>query len=237
MKEQPASSFPPRVGPSLPPPVAKLENEPSEAEITAALEAAAAAAAGGATQPASASAAAGAAPRAAEPAAPPPKQEINYALSGRLAQAAQPTTLPGTTNVGYSEPPDARLPDDHWRLYVFKDGSVLGDPLSLHRKSCYMFGRDENAVDIHVAHPSCSKQHAVIQFRLREVQLPDGQLDHVVKSVRTRGTRAKASACCFLLLSASNTHFAPLAMFHLRLQAVSDGPRFDERHASDGHET
>jgi smad nuclear-interacting protein 1 len=29
----------------------------------------------------------------------------------------------------------------------------------------YLVGRDEKVCDLPVAHPSCSKQHAVIQFR------------------------------------------------------------------------
>lgn len=35
----------------------------------------------------------------------------------------------------------------------------------LGRQSCYLFGRDRAIVDIPTEHPSCSKQHAVIQFR------------------------------------------------------------------------
>lgn len=54
-----------------------------------------------------------------------------------------------------------------WRLYVFKDGE-LKDTLHLHRQSAYLVGRHDIA-DLKVEHPSCSKQHAVIQFRLREV--------------------------------------------------------------------
>lgn len=35
----------------------------------------------------------------------------------------------------------------------------------LGRQSCYLLGRDRAVVDIPTEHPSCSKQHAVIQFR------------------------------------------------------------------------
>ena len=52
-------------------------------------------------------------------------------------------------------------------MYVFKDGE-LKDTLHLHRQSAYLIGRHDIA-DLKVEHPSCSKQHAVIQFRLREV--------------------------------------------------------------------
>ena len=45
--------------------------------------------------------------------------------------------------------------------------SSLADPdmLVLGRQSCYLFGRDRMVADIPVEHPSCSKQHAVLQFR------------------------------------------------------------------------
>lgn len=36
----------------------------------------------------------------------------------------------------------------------------------LGRQSCYLLGRDRQVVDIPTEHPSCSKQHAVVQFRL-----------------------------------------------------------------------
>ena len=50
-------------------------------------------------------------------------------------------------------------------MYVFK-GEEQIEILHLHRKSSYLFGRDERVADIHTAHPSCSKQHAVLQYRL-----------------------------------------------------------------------
>lgn len=34
--------------------------------------------------------------------------------------------------------------------------------------SCYIFGRDRAVADIPTDHPSCSKQHAVLQFRAVE---------------------------------------------------------------------
>lgn len=37
------------------------------------------------------------------------------------------------------------------------------DLLHLQRQSAYLVGRDKTVVDIPVDHPSCSKQHAVIQ--------------------------------------------------------------------------
>ena len=92
--------------------------------------------------------------------------------------------------LNFSEPIDARLPSNRWRIYVFKDSASstggtsskdkdkdkreedkrdkdasLLDTIAVHRKSCYLFGRDDRVSDISVLHPSCSKQHAVLQFR------------------------------------------------------------------------
>lgn len=33
------------------------------------------------------------------------------------------------------------------------------------RSSCYLFGRERRVADVPTDHPSCSKQHAVLQFR------------------------------------------------------------------------
>jgi smad nuclear-interacting protein 1 len=40
------------------------------------------------------------------------------------------------------------------------------DLLHLSRQSCYLFGRDQAVVDVPLEHTSCSKQHAVLQYRL-----------------------------------------------------------------------
>mmetsp|Transcript_11781 Transcript_11781/g.15298 ORF Transcript_11781/g.15298 Transcript_11781/m.15298 type:complete len:148 (-) Transcript_11781:90-533(-) len=66
----------------------------------------------------------------------------------------------------WSEPPDAHMPKKRWRIYVFKNDEIL-DTLHIHRQSAYLVGREEKIADILVEHPSCSKQHAVIQFRVK----------------------------------------------------------------------
>uniref|UniRef100_A0A0V0HCF5 Putative ovule protein n=1 Tax=Solanum chacoense TaxID=4108 RepID=A0A0V0HCF5_SOLCH len=81
--------------------------------------------------------------------------------------------MPGITLL-FNEPPDARKPDIRWRLYVFKGGEVLNEPLYVHRQSCYLFGRERRVADIPTDHPSCSKQHAVLQYRQVEKDKPDG---------------------------------------------------------------
>lgn len=41
----------------------------------------------------------------------------------------------------------------------------LQEPLPIHRQSLYLFGRERRVADVPTDHPSCSKQHAVLQFR------------------------------------------------------------------------
>ncbi|CAO3574718.1 unnamed protein product [Mortierella alpina] len=90
------------------------------------------------------------------------KEKPNFGLSGSLA-AETNTTVNGTL-LKYNEPPEARKPSQKWRLYVFKGDKEI-DLLHIHRQSAFLFGRDRNVVDIPIDHPSCSKQHAVLQFR------------------------------------------------------------------------
>ncbi|CAD7695264.1 unnamed protein product [Ostreobium quekettii] len=102
----------------------------------------------------------------------------NFGLSGKLAEEAN--TEKGVV-LKYSEPPEASKPDLRWRLYVFKNGEVCGEPIPVHRQSCYLFGRDRNVVDIPTDHPSCSKQHAVLQFRIVEEMDVSGMTRRAVK--------------------------------------------------------
>ncbi|KAI0801958.1 SMAD/FHA domain-containing protein [Irpex lacteus] len=97
---------------------------------------------------------------------PEDKAKPNFAPSGLLAAATKTVKhADGTgTVLKYHEPPEARKPVVGWRLYVFK-GKEQTDLLHIHRQSAYLIGRDRLVVDITVDHPSCSKQHAVIQFR------------------------------------------------------------------------
>ena len=98
------------------------------------------------------------------------KQKPNYGASGKLA--AETNTVAGTDIIlKYNEPPEARKPSaaQQWRMYEFKGSNP--DPLStteLHTRSCWLFGRETAVVDFPIEHPSCSKQHAVIQFRYVE---------------------------------------------------------------------
>ncbi|PPR07107.1 hypothetical protein CVT24_010943 [Panaeolus cyanescens] len=94
------------------------------------------------------------------------KRKPNFAPSGLLA--AETNTVKaadGTSTVlKYNEPPEARKPALGWRLYVFKD-TAEPDLLHIYRQSAYLVGRDRLVADIALDHPSCSKQHAAIQYR------------------------------------------------------------------------
>ncbi|KAI6114412.1 SMAD/FHA domain-containing protein [Pisolithus sp. B1] len=103
---------------------------------------------------------------------PEDKAKPNFNPSGLLAAATNTVKLSdGTSTVlKYNEPPEARKPTLGWRLYVFK-GKDQVDLLHINRQSAYLLGRDRTVVDILIEHPSCSKQHAVIQHR--QVQVKD----------------------------------------------------------------
>ncbi|CAI0436482.1 unnamed protein product [Linum tenue] len=105
------------------------------------------------------------------------KQKPSFELSGKLA--AETNRVRGVTLL-FNEPPEARKPNIRWRLYVFKGGEALNEPLYIHRQSCYLFGRERRVADVPTDHPSCSKQHAVIQFRQVEKEQSDGTLSKKV---------------------------------------------------------
>lgn len=101
---------------------------------------------------------------------PGDKQKPNFSLSGKLTE--ETNTYRGVV-IKYSEPPEARKPKRRWRLYPFK-GEKAMQTLYIHRESAYLIGRDRKVVDLPVDHPSCSKQHAVLQYRLVPFTREDG---------------------------------------------------------------
>jgi smad nuclear-interacting protein 1 len=106
------------------------------------------------------------------------KQKPSFELSGNLA--AETNRFRGITLL-FNEPPEARPPKIRWRLYVFKGGEALNEPLFVHRQTCYLFGRERRVADIPTDHPSCSKQHAVLQYRQVDVEQEDGMLSKAIK--------------------------------------------------------
>jgi len=97
------------------------------------------------------------------------KEGVNLGLSGALA--ADTNSFNGTV-VKYAEPAEARKPKKKWRLYVFKGNEEL-PILYIHRQSAYLLGRDRKIADIALDHPSCSKQHSALQYRLVPYTRPD----------------------------------------------------------------
>ncbi|KAI0707502.1 SMAD/FHA domain-containing protein, partial [Fomitopsis betulina] len=122
------------------------------------------------------------------PSAPKPddseedKAKPNFNPSGLLAAATKTVkNVDGTSTVlKYHEPPEARKPAVGWRLYVFK-GKEQVDVLHIHRQSAYLIGRDRAVADLAIEHPSCSKQHAVIQFRQVHENNEFGDVKNVIK--------------------------------------------------------
>ncbi|QKX56804.1 uncharacterized protein TRUGW13939_03911 [Talaromyces rugulosus] len=98
------------------------------------------------------------------------KEKPNFTNTGRLAAESNTVTVNGGSVVlKYHEPAEARKPPakDDWRLYVFKGDDLL-EMVGLNERSCWLIGREKMVVDFSIEHPSCSKQHAAIQFRYLE---------------------------------------------------------------------
>ena len=105
-----------------------------------------------------------------------PKDKPDFELSGKLTEDTN--TYKGVV-IKYNEPPEARKAKKRWRLYPFKNDEAL-KPFHMHRQSAYLFGRDRLVADIPVDHPSCSKQHAVYQYRMVPYEKEDGRKAHKV---------------------------------------------------------
>ncbi|KAL7667672.1 hypothetical protein ACOME3_010506 [Neoechinorhynchus agilis] len=95
---------------------------------------------------------------------------VNFDLTGNLLRDTN--TYRGIV-IKYSQPNEARRPRKRWRLYPFKEGQNI--PFySVHRQSAYLFGRNRLVADIPIDHPSCSSQHAVLQYRSVQFDRADG---------------------------------------------------------------
>jgi smad nuclear-interacting protein 1 len=104
--------------------------------------------------------------------APVEKEKPNFSVSGALLKDTN--TYKGFV-IKYSEPIEARKPKRRWRLYVFKGEQEL--PMyQIHRQSAYLIGRERAICDLPIDHPSCSSQHAVLQYRLMDYKRDDGSM-------------------------------------------------------------
>jgi smad nuclear-interacting protein 1 len=92
------------------------------------------------------------------------KAKANFGLTGALAKDIETGNMKKGQVLKFTEPLDAALPTKQWRFYVFKGDEVI-ETLYIHRQSVYLIGRDDRIADIITLHESCSKQHAVVQFR------------------------------------------------------------------------
>jgi smad nuclear-interacting protein 1 len=103
-------------------------------------------------------------------------EHADFGLSGALQEDTETGNVKNGVVLKFAEPEDAAEPDQRWRLYVFKDKAMI-KTLFLHRSSAYLVGRDPRVADILTEHSSCSKQHAVIQFRYKRKPAPPGSVD------------------------------------------------------------
>ena len=90
----------------------------------------------------------------------------DFGLSGALAKDENHGNVYKGHVLKWTEPDDARKPVDRWRIYEYKDGQQV-KVLHIHRQSAFLIGRIKDIADILTMHPSCSGQHAVLQFRLK----------------------------------------------------------------------
>ncbi|POM63903.1 Smad nuclear interacting protein 1 [Phytophthora palmivora] len=108
-------------------------------------------------------------------------EKPNFGLTGALAKDQTTGNTQNGVVLKFSEPPEARQPTKRYRLYVFKDDENIAT-LHVHRKSAFLVGRDKAVADILTEHPSCSKQHAVLQYRMYQKETEDGLgFDQVVR--------------------------------------------------------
>ena len=92
------------------------------------------------------------------------KGKVNFGLTGALAKDERTGNVQNGVVLKWSEPDEAAMPTRKWRLYCFKGEDLLQN-YYLHRQSAFSIGRDDKVCDLVCAHPSISKQHAVIQYR------------------------------------------------------------------------
>ncbi|XP_059618553.1 smad nuclear interacting protein 1 [Phlebotomus argentipes] len=108
---------------------------------------------------------------------PAEKEKPNFGLSGKLTED---TNKVNGVVIKYAEPQEARKPKRRWRLYPFKGETAL-PTMYIHRQSCFLIGRDHKVCDLRVDHPSCSKQHAALQYRLVPFEREDGSVGKRVR--------------------------------------------------------
>lgn len=120
----------------------------------------------------------------------PDAAKPDFGLSGALAKDEKTGNMYKGHVLKWTEPEDAAKPIDRWRIYVFK-GDDIAETLHIHRQSAFLVGRAKEIADVLTMHPSCSGQHALIQFRTkRDPADPDSRLvlPYVMDLNSTNGT-------------------------------------------------
>lgn len=110
------------------------------------------------------------------------KEKPNFKPSGLLAKDSNNI---GGIRLKYTEPEDAAWPPSSptYHIYSFVNGAKVPETRELRGKNFFLFGRDANVVDIRTDHESCSKQHAVIQFRKRSKADENGKITESIMYV------------------------------------------------------
>lgn len=94
---------------------------------------------------------------------PKEKEQPNFEASGLLAM--EDNSKNGIA-LKFTMPSDSRRPDRKWRLYIFSKQNEAGKICHIHRLAGYLFGKDRRVADVPTDHPTCSKQHAVLHYRM-----------------------------------------------------------------------
>lgn len=90
-----------------------------------------------------------------------PKERPNFKPTGLLAKDSN--NVAGV-QLKYTEPQDSAPPEKEYILFLFSEDSKVTRQFPLVKAST-LIGRDEQVVDLRTDDESCSKQHAVVQFR------------------------------------------------------------------------
>ena len=93
---------------------------------------------------------------------------ISFELSGVLAKQTNTVNQKGTV-LKWQSPPECKLPAVKWVMFTMKNGETTGNPTELFKQKAWLFGRDQDVVDVILHNLSCSKQHAVLCFRNTEI--------------------------------------------------------------------
>ena len=116
-----------------------------------------------------------------------PKFKADFGLSGALAKDEKTGNIVNGVVLKFTEPVDAAIPKQLWRFYVFKGDEII-ETLHVHRQSAFLLGRDDRIADLLITHPSCSKQHAVLQFRSQEIRTSTGVIREIKPYIMDLGS-------------------------------------------------